>query len=256
MATWDDYWTKEIAEIRWIEHHRCRLSGSPLLKLVDRFDPDSAWRRILVVGCGISTEPAALAHIGYNVVAIDMSEVAIQYVKAHPPTRNEIANWLTEHCRNDEATQPSFKEIEDWLRRQGEGDKTPFFDVLETATRLDALYRPGGSLEARCLDFRELDPVDSFDVVYSPWSWQCLEPDLRRELPGRAFAWLATGGACLLVTQNLQDALEAELYTVFAAAGFFPGDPQRRLPQAWQDDDARARLAAGEKMHFTYRGSG
>ncbi len=117
-------------------------------------------------------------------------------------------------------------------------------------------------------------PSAPFDVVYSPWSWQCLGVDARRDLARRAFAWTAPGGACRVASHNLPANAWDELDRVFQEAGFFARDKlaaayrrQRQGASDWSwerhdqlsaEDRQRAlgRLDDGEKMYDVWNASG
>lgn len=209
---WDAYWTKQLASDYWQRSHRCRLPISPLLHCVA--DLESSPGRVLVVGCGVSTEPALLAHLGYEVVAFDVSPVAIDHIRARPATEGELSSWLAPYLAADS-----------WGMRDG----VPRF-VLEGKARVVALRRtlkrmskPGGSLRTLCADLRAFTAEQPFDVVYSPWSWQCLSKPLRAELPKRIHAWLGPRGAAVVATQNLAGERADEIEDVFAAASFLRG---------------------------------
>lgn len=212
---WDAYWTKQLASDYWQRSHRCRLSLSPFLRYVEELELTG--HRVLVVGCGISTEPALLAHLGYEVVAFDVSPVAIDHIRAHPATEGELSNWLVPHLPADS-----------W----GKHDGVPRF-LLEGKAKIRALRKTlkqmskaGGSLTTLCADVRTFVPDQPFDLVYSPWSWQCLSQPLRAELPKRIHGWLRPGGAAVIATQNVSHPLCDELVAVFAAAGLVRADEQ------------------------------
>jgi SAM-dependent methyltransferase len=260
---WDEYWTGELGD----ERSRTGLvSGwqSPLLEVIVSLGDPPPWRSLLVVGCGISTEPAAFAHMGYDVVAFDISQVAIAYVEAHPATPEQLVNWIV-----GRAYDHSTGELLSRRRR----------DDDELRRILELHRREGGSLVTQCSGFRELAVQRTFDIVYCPNSWRCLEPEDRAELARRAFAWLAPGGMCLVSTMNLSEKDEEALHRDFSAAGLFERDPERRVydperpryttAEAWKEMLARSRalrrentrralerLAAGEKMYDAYNESG
>jgi hypothetical protein len=160
------------------------------------------------------------------------------------------------------------------IRRDPRTNESRFPGLQEALALAEDDRRGGGSLELVCADFRDFTRPMAFDVVYCPWSWQCLDKDGRRELPRRAFAWLAPGGACRVVTQNLQNEQSRELAKVFTAAGFFRRDElastywtneynqgrgswERHQELSAEDDQrARGRLDAGEKMYDVYNASG
>lgn len=248
---WEEWWRAALAGRGW-QHDRVRLPLSPFLHLVDWLDRPQ-WRRVLIVGCGISTEPALLAWLGYEVVAIDISRIAIDHLQARPATVQELAAWLK-------------------IRRDSRTNENRAYEDAEILSLLGPT--PKGSVELICIDFREYVPSAPFDVVYSPWSWQCLDVDARRELARRAFAWTAPGGACRVATQNLPANARDELDRVFQEAGFFArdelADAYRRQRQGGSDwsserhdqlsteDQQRAlgRLDEGERMYDVWNASG
>ncbi len=68
---WEEWWRAALAGKGW-QHDRVRLPLSPFLHLVDWLDRPQ-WRRV---------------------VAIDISRIAIDHLKARPPTVQELAGWL------------------------------------------------------------------------------------------------------------------------------------------------------------------
>ncbi len=251
---WNAKWRKSIADKRLHQFDRVPDPRSAFLHLVEWFD-GQPWRRVLVVGGGISTEPAVLEHLGYEVVAIDISEVAISHLRKHPATRDELAAWL--RCRRPPGSEES-----------------RVLDQADSLALLDEARRDGGSLELVCSAFQAFELDAPVDVVYCPRSWQCLDGGGRRELAQRAFQWIVPGGACRILTQNLRTTDSKELDDAFLHAGFFRrnesahGYSERRqggVLFSWdrynelaEQDDVRAkeRLASGEKMFDVYNASG
>src|SRR5262245_46631144 len=91
---WDKYWSAQLADELPRSFHRAAIGDSLLLGHLENLGNPPAWRSVLVVGCGISTEPEALAYAGYQVVAFDLSQVATAHVTSHPATPVELAGWL------------------------------------------------------------------------------------------------------------------------------------------------------------------
>jgi SAM-dependent methyltransferase len=254
MKDWDETWRATLADPRKRASDRCRLPLSPFLNLVDWFERRS-WRRVLVVGCGISTEPAAIAHVGYEVVAFDVSRVAIDHITSEPATLVEIASWLS-------------------VRREGGSDQNAFRDREDVLANLEAFRRPGGSLRYECAPFTSFEPRAPFDIVYCPWSWQCLDSAGRLELPRCVSNWLTPGGACRVAIQNVNAQLGDELERAFLVAGFFRRDAvsrqyfaetynrglgsRERYEQHLIEDDLRAhvQLDEGGRMFDAYHASG
>jgi SAM-dependent methyltransferase len=227
VADWDAYWRAVIADDRRLGTECCRSPISPFFHLVDWL-PARPWKRVLVVGCGVSTEMFAIWGVGYHVVAFDISSVAIEYRKNTRASKAQVAWWF-----------------------QVRGDLASGLNVFQTPeealAKLPEVTRERGTLEWRCADFRDVSDT-GFDVVYCPWSWQCLDEESRAELPRWVARRLVPGGACRVVAQNLNGEGFDELVRVFSAAGMF----------LREDDDAKtlARLDAGERMFDLFNSSG
>jgi SAM-dependent methyltransferase len=210
---------------------------SPFLTLWGELE--NSWLRVLIVGCGISTEPALLARLGYKVTAFDVSKVAISHVEANPASDDKMASWLISELP------------ESLWEKSGNGMTLSLDDeARQNALRqtLDRLARPNGSLTTTYADFRELRADDPFDIVYSPWSWQCLDAEGRAALPRSAYGWLAPGGVAYFATQNITRSLDDELSAACTAAGFFP--------RSAEADRCQHQLRAGGKMWTDFRASG
>lgn len=258
---WDEYWRNELKVNR--RRHRDRNGTSPFRSLVAGLS--APWRRVLVVGCGTSIEPALLTKLGYQVVAFDVSGVAISFLESNPPTDAELAHFLTL-----EIPWSAWKKLKDGSLVAPEGDD----GRRAHAEALARLSRPGGSLELRRCDFRELRADGAFDVVYSPWSWQCLPSEGRALLVSSAAGWLAPGGGAFFAVQNLPASMHSELTSACTAAGLLrrheiaDGMRQAGWPQnadEWERDRERceaedvamlAKLRDGAKMWDVYNASG
>lgn len=226
MTDWDTYWRAVIADERRLAHECCRTPLPPFFDLVDWL-PRPAWKRVLVVGCGVSTEMFAMMGAGYHVVAFDSSSVAIEWRKNQRASKSQVAWWFM--VRGDPAA----------------GSRV-FLEPEEALAKLPEFTRERGTLEWRCADFRDVQ--DSADIVYCPWSWQCLDENRRAELPQWIAQRLVPGGACRVAAQNLRDDGFDEFTRAFTAAGMF----------LREDDEAKtlARLDAGEKMFDLFNSSG
>lgn len=85
---WNKFWTKALADGAQLATDRVRSPPSAALAAMK---PE--WTSVLVVGNGLSTEPFAFARAGYACTAIDVSDVAIAYLVAHPATEDELRRW-------------------------------------------------------------------------------------------------------------------------------------------------------------------
>ncbi len=190
------------------------------------------WQSVLVLGCGISTEPEAIARAGYEVLATDVSSFAIDYMRTHPASGDELAYW-----------------------HQMRGEPEPTGRI--------------GTCRYEVRDLAQAEPNAAFDVVYAPWVWQCLTPATQRSGLERLSDWIRPGGACLVTLQNIGgDSIDA-LNRDFANAGFFDGyemssrwNAERRSQEKYMElyarDEANVlrRLAEGEKLALIYVAGG
>ena len=260
-ADWDDDWTAGLAD-EWTRRHSSCRERSALLQALTNLGDAWVGHSVLVIGCGISTEPAALAHAGYDVVALDLSRVAVAHVIEHPATPQQLATWFGLGHDIDLTAVHDAASFAEAVQRQ----RNP--DPAEVHRVLDAHRRAGGSLVTLCQDFRAFETDRRFDIVYIPYTWHCLEAKIQTQLARRAFAWLVPGGICSLMTIGIQGEFLETLHREFAAAGFFEGNVLRYfrhdlMPpdnlrerfehdlEQWRDNTRRAvaRLAAGEKMY-------
>ena len=224
MTDWDAYWRAVIADPQRLARERCSGSASAFFHFVDWL-PREEWKRVLVVGCGVSTEMRAMSAVGYEVLAIDVSGVAIEHLQTTRYLRAEVAWWFQR-------------------RRDPTSDLNVYLSPEEALAKLEGFRRDGGSLEVRCCDFREVSET-SFDIVYCPWSWHCLDDEARRELPRACAKWLVPGGAVRIATYNMTAEGAAELEAAFATVGI-----------QYAGHDALVRLAAGDRLYDVYNFSG
>jgi SAM-dependent methyltransferase len=230
MSSWDDRWLSIIDDPLALRSARCRLPFSPCLQLIAEFD---SWGRVLVVGCGVSTEPEAIAEAGCTVFAFDSSEVAIAYVVQHPATREELAYWQ---------------------------QMTP---------RAPGLAKHPGTCTHSVDELLRFSPTGQYDVVYFPWIFNLLSEEERSQAASRAFEWTAAGGSCLVALQNALSCEVARVGDVFARNGYFELNRKSRKFNALGGDwtkyeqirveeqrAARARLTAGHKMLVIFNAGG
>ena len=262
---WDAYWRERIADEAQSQH--LDYEPSWLLDAVAGLDDRPKWRSVLVIGFGISTEPAALAHAGYEVIALDVSQVAVDHVMAHPATPVQLATWFG-------FGQPRGGDLDSPAKYEAFAARRRNPDPAEARRLLDPHHREGGSLITMCKDFHAFPADRRFDIVYVPLTWHCLDADAQDRLARRAFAWLVPGGMCFFTTLRVRGEPLAKLHREHAAAGFFDGGVLRRpfrvepghehyerfeaYRRQWLEDltGILARLAAGEKMYVLLNGSG
>jgi hypothetical protein len=218
-------------------------------------------RRLLFAGNGISLEPHAFAHAGFEVIALDVAPAACAFVEKVPMDRDLLA---------------SFFKVRVPAGREGAGS----VDKDASLKQVDEEYRPGGQLTVVVGDMFAWAPDAPLDAIFNIKSFQGFPPEDQRTLAIRFYGWLAPGGICLVQTQNVQGSERDLLEGAFVQAGFFlHGEKERAawrthnaLPQEARDrerfrqeiaaaaaadqaGEAR-RLDAGEKMVVFIHGSG
>lgn len=84
---WEDYWRQRLPQaplLGW-DPRLCPVEGLKLVQSVPSWR-ERGVRRVLIAGCGITLVHHALAHCGFEVVALDVSEAATKFLEAHRPT--------------------------------------------------------------------------------------------------------------------------------------------------------------------------
>jgi hypothetical protein len=144
--------------------------------------------RILVVGNGISLMPRALAHLGWTVVALDISPVATAYARAYAPRACQLQYFFQRH---------------------GGG-----------ARRASAVHRPGGRVDyvAGSLFDASLAP-GPFDLIIAHRSLQGFTGSRLAEAVDAIDARLTHDGRVKCGVQNDRRALH-ELRSLFRARGY------------------------------------
>ncbi len=79
---------------------RHEMAHSKLLELVEKYTADSD--KILEIGCGTGAEAIALAKLGYDVLAIDIAEKAIELARAqakheHSQAKFQVVDFMNNH---------------------------------------------------------------------------------------------------------------------------------------------------------------
>lgn len=91
VAGWDEYWRRIIAGLRR-ETYNADLRPTSFFFHIGRIDGHRRRRRlrVLFVGNGITLTGRALAHAGFQVVALDISAVATRFLQAYEPSESEM----------------------------------------------------------------------------------------------------------------------------------------------------------------------
>ncbi len=89
-GSWDDYWVERIASLwpSW-DPLLCPFEGLRLIQWVPKWR-ERGVRRVLVAGCGITLVHHALAHCGFEAVALDVSATAIEFLRTRSPTDAQL----------------------------------------------------------------------------------------------------------------------------------------------------------------------
>lgn len=253
---WDRYWALTIADEKWREPMVFR-GGFGFQQILDWLR-EQRFRRILFAGNGISLQPYALAHIGFDATALDVSSVASEFVKQFPITPANLTRFL-----------PAY--VPKWYPHRESYFRT--YDEDESLKRVERECAPGGSVQVITADMFAYSPEVPFDIVYSRTSFQGFEPTGRAELARRFADWVRPGGVCIVETMNVSSEGCIEMVGEFQSAGFFVRgvesqasyekskrarlnpDRHKRREAAKKALEAK-RLAHGEKLVIFCHGSG
>ena len=77
-SEWNHFWTSLLARSNEVERYFLRLNQESYSNQY-RLISEQKYSNILAVGNGISVIPQLFASIGYSVVSVDISSVAVQY---------------------------------------------------------------------------------------------------------------------------------------------------------------------------------
>ncbi|HEY3266755.1 MAG TPA: class I SAM-dependent methyltransferase [Armatimonadota bacterium] len=150
----------------------------------------SGLKRVLYPGCGLDVLPYFLAHEGLRVTAADISRVAVEYEKAHPPGVGWWRLWLA-FCRRE--------------RTRAMLDLSP--SELAECRRMECVE--GGSIAFEVMDaFSALDHGDPYEAVVTRNLLEHYEADERAALLSSMHRRLRPGGYLFLQTEA--DSLSAD----------------------------------------------
>lgn len=132
---------------------------------------DLGLHRVLLAGNGISALPLLIAHLGFEVTAVDISSVATAYASSHPL---ELP-FLVRFCIGTAMTTPD--------------------EMAKAQPMVAEAYRPGGRAEFQVADLfaSALNPA-TLDLIIAQHVVGHLSVADRAEMAERFFTWLRPGG--------------------------------------------------------------
>lgn len=200
---WERYWRRTL-DYGSVWFHALGRGESYAIKALPLLR-SRGFRRLLFAGTGISLEPKAFAHAGFQVTALDVSPTACEFVRKAP--------W-------DEEKMSTFFQVgEPHLEN---GAYVHRIDRELTRQRKEQEQRPGGTWEVVCADFFNHQPAELYDALFNINSFQGFPPEVQHELAARFFSWLSPGGLCQIQTQNVAARQRGRLEFPFLEAGFLP----------------------------------
>jgi hypothetical protein len=213
---WEYYWQRILEsppEIR--ECAACVGQDRRVLRLL-AFLEDQPCRRLLLIGTGISLLPHALAHLGCEVTALDVSSTASRFVSTATVNPDDLVPFFPEYTEGP----PD----ERGVRHQG-------MDWERSRERIAREHRPGGQVTAIAPDLFTHAPAQPYDLIYVHRVFQSLTAPQQVPMARRFLDWLRPGGICVVqtwsVVWNGTDAVLA-LEQPFRDAGFsIDHDPHR-----------------------------
>jgi hypothetical protein len=221
-AAWESFWVKVLEDkiersnrAVWIGRSAV-LDRLPLLRA-------RPFRRILYAGNGICLEPHAIAHCGFEVIAVDVSASANRFVRETPVTPELLARFL-----------PGFVPDRSGLGGRS-GPTVRTYDLEASLRRVVREHRPGGSLTVLTADIFGYRPEQPFQLVVSQNSIQGFPEQDQIRLAERFFDWLDPGGFCLVETaMGRNNEFCNRLNRIFQSVGFVIHSPTWNLPLYWE----------------------
>lgn len=189
---WNTYWTKRLEEARQdlvrifdIRTIECVMVPRELPRFISL-----GYRRLLIVGNGISIMPRVFHHAGFETAALDVSSVATKFAGEYTPTEQDwkIAFQIDEHG--------------------------------EVGEQYARFAREGGSLDFVCGDM--FDPAVTpgpFDIIWSSRSIQGFAEIEMTQAIRALDARLQPDGECHVLVQNSGEKCE-EITAVFKTLGY------------------------------------
>lgn len=251
-VAWDRYWARMIGDPTMVGFATLPFFESfPIRALPDLRQRGA--RRVLFAGNGISLEPHAWVHAGFDVTALDISRVACNFVQETGLNTQLLARFFP-GCMAPEEDDTLVECLNETL----------------SPNRSEQEYRPGGRLNVLTENLFTHTPVESYDAIFSIRSFQGFPPEERGRLAARFYEWLSPGGFCLVEAINLEGERRESLESAFLRAGFFQRGRAVRMidmrsssssnemdaAHAQDELEERNRLARGEKMVAFIHGSG
>lgn len=230
-----EYWNalyKQELEGEWAEMSQVRRSQY-FEKFTRRYGLQPPLE-ILYAGCGISLIGEFIAHMGYQVTAIDLSDLAIHYRKEAKDTGELV--WK---CADWRLIYPY---IPEHVRRRPWDEQYAF-----VKTEFNKLYQDGGSIRYEVMDWNDPDiPDDSYDMIMNTNGLRGSTPEDTQKAVRSFFRILRPGGLLITSTVNALERRD-EIIPELVRAGFtveneFIGE----------DEDAKGRKLHSDKKYAVY----
>jgi hypothetical protein len=202
---WDRYWQR-ILDDPYRRSHGAR-GGFFSHHLMERllFLRGRPHPRLLLPGNGISLLPYAFAHCGFQVVALDLSAVAGDFVRRTQPEADYLSAFFWDPWWGS------------WL-----GLPDDRYNRARARRRMLREHRPGGSVTVLTEDIFTHEPEQPYDAIAASLLVHGFEEPEQTRLAELFFAWLSPGSVCLVESLNLwaQPGQGERMERLFAEAGF------------------------------------
>ena len=181
---WNEYWTKRLSETIKYRHTlwmmNTHLWGMELLR-------ERNAKRILMPGNGCSLMPHALKHLGFEVVVVDISEVANRFVSETEATPQLLARFFPEYRKEKDEVMG---EISKW-------------DEEASLRRVEREAQAGGNLSVITADIGKWEPDTPVNAIYDDRAMMIMPQSEWPDIAARYSRWLSADGIALVLTLNL-----------------------------------------------------
>jgi hypothetical protein len=212
----DEFYAEPLAALRMdCADHRYRAHLDTFISL--------GLQRVLCAGNGISVLPYMFAHRGFGVAAVDVSNAATEFARAHPPEEKYFLRFFTLGLRlsepvADSAAPPGDRRTASATRRSHR--------LEQMRQAIQEAHRPGGGLDFTTSDLFSYEPGEgSFGAAILQNVAEHFPRADRELLAGRLYRWLAPGSVLVVESQHLS-VLDPDgralrgIEEAFEAAGF------------------------------------
>lgn len=175
---WDRYWANVLVG-PYKGYHALPLFQSFSIFQMPSLRRRGA-RRVLFAGNGISLEPHAWVHAGFDVTAVDISPTASRFVRE--------LGW------NDRLLLRIFVEYSP--RKEGIAS-IRYWDEALSQKRAEDERRPGGKLAVLTEDLFTHMPSERYDALFSIRAFQGFSREDQARLTALFYEWLSPSGLCL-----------------------------------------------------------